>query len=49
VVRFNDVHAFGCNSAGSERIWMKFGVVRVYSLEMALADFGHTVHGSERW
>ena len=25
VARFNDVHAFGYNSAGSERIWMKFG------------------------
>ena len=25
VVHFNDVHAFGCNSAGSGRIWMKFG------------------------
>jgi len=25
VVRFNDVHAFGYNSAESERIWMKFG------------------------
>ena len=25
VARFNDVHASGYNSAGSERIWMKFG------------------------
>ena len=25
VARFNDVHAFGYNSAGSEQIWMKFG------------------------
>jgi len=25
VARFNDVHAFGYNCAGSERIWMKFG------------------------
>jgi len=25
VARFNDVHAFGYNFAGSERIWMKFG------------------------
>jgi len=25
VARLNDVHAFGCKSAGSERIWMKFG------------------------
>ena len=26
VARFNDVYASGYNSAGSERIWMKFGV-----------------------
>jgi len=25
VAHFNDVHAFGYNFAGSERIWMKFG------------------------
>ena len=25
MARFNDVHAFGYNCAGSERIWMKFG------------------------
>jgi len=25
VARLNDVHAFGYNSAGSERFWMKFG------------------------
>ena len=30
MVRFNDVHAFGYNSAGSERILMKFGELRVY-------------------
>ena len=30
VARFNDVHAFGYNSAGSERIWMKFSEFRVY-------------------
>ena len=40
VARFNDVHAFGYNSAGSERIWMKFGELRVYCLELALLDFG---------
>jgi len=28
-VRFNNVHASGYNSAGSERIWMKFGALRV--------------------
>ena len=27
VVRFNGVHAFGYNSAGSEPIWMKFGAL----------------------
>jgi len=25
VARLNDVHAFGYDSAGSERIWVKFG------------------------
>ena len=40
VARFNDVHAFGYNSAGSERIWMKFGELRIYCLELALTDFG---------
>jgi len=38
VARFNDVHAFGYNSAGSERIWMKFGELRVYCLELALTE-----------
>jgi len=33
VARLNDVHAFGYNSAGSKRIWMKFGELRVYCLE----------------
>jgi len=32
VALFNDVHAFGYNSAGSERIWMKFEAFRVYCL-----------------
>jgi len=40
VARFNDVHAFGYNFAGSERIWMKFGELQVYCLELALTDFG---------
>ena len=30
MARLNDVHAFGYNSAGSERIWMNFGALRVY-------------------
>jgi len=40
VARFNDVHAFGYNSAGSERIWTKFGELRVYYLELALMIMG---------
>ena len=40
VVRLNDVHAFGYNSAGSERIWMKFGELWVYCLELSLTNFG---------
>ena len=37
MVRFNDVHMmFGYNSAGSERIWLKFGELRVYCLGLAL-------------
>ena len=35
VARLNDVHAFGYNSGGSERIWMKFGELRVYCLELS--------------
>jgi len=27
VVRFDDVHAFGYNSAAGEPIWMKFGTL----------------------
>jgi len=34
MARFNDVRACGYNSAGSERIWMKFGELRVYCLEL---------------
>jgi len=44
---FNDVHAFGYNSAGSERIWMKFGELRVYCLELTLTDFGNDPRRSE--
>ena len=40
VARFNDVHESGYNSAGSVRIRTKFGALRVYCLELALADFG---------
>jgi len=48
VARFNDVHAFGYNFAGSERIWMKFGELRVYCLELALIDFGRDPRRSGR-
>jgi len=47
VARLNDVHAFGYNSAGSERIWMKFGALRVHCLELALTDFGRDTRRSE--
>jgi len=47
VAHFNDVYMSGYNSAGSERIWMKFGVLRVYCLEQALTDFGCDVRRSE--
>jgi len=40
MARFNDVHASGYNSVGSERIWMKFGALRVYCQELALTDYG---------
>ena len=39
MARLNDVHAFGYNSAGSERIWMKFGEPRVYGLKLSLTNF----------
>ena len=40
VARLNDVHAFGYNSTGSERIWMKFGELRAYCLELSLKILG---------
>ena len=40
MARFNDVHAFGYNSAVSERIWMKFGELQVYCLGLALQILG---------
>jgi len=40
LARLNDVHAFGYNSAGSERIWMKLGELRAYCMELSLTDFG---------
>ena len=47
LARLNDVHAFDYNSAGSERIWMKFGALRVYCLELALSDFGRDPRRTE--
>jgi len=48
VTRFNDVHASGYyNSAGSVRIRMKLGVLRVYCMELALKDFGRDPRRSE--
>jgi len=40
VARLNDVHVVGYNSAGSERIWMKFGELGVYGSELCLTDSG---------
>jgi len=38
MVRFNCVHAFGYDSAGSEPIWMKFGALWVHCIRH-LAQF----------
>ena len=48
MARLNDVHAFGYNSAGSERIWMKFGELRDYCLELSLTNFGRDPRRSGR-
>jgi len=49
VARLNDVYPSGYNSAGSERIRMKFGALRVYMycLQQALADFERDLRRSE--
>jgi len=39
--------ASGFKSAGCKRIWMKFGALRVYCLELALIDFGCDPRRSE--
>jgi len=44
---FNDIQAFGYNSAGSQRIWTKFGTLRVYCLALALTDFGRDPRRNE--
>ena len=41
MAHLNDVHVSGYNSAGSEWIWMKFGALREYCLELSLTEFGH--------
>ena len=48
MVRFNDVHASGYNSAASVRIRMKFGALVVYCREMALTDFDAIPQKRER-
>ena len=40
VTHLNDADAFGYNSAWSERIWMKFGELRAYCLELSLKILG---------
>jgi len=40
MAHLNDVHVSGYNSAGSERICMKFGALREYCLELSLTEFG---------
>jgi len=47
VARLNGVHAFGYNSAGRERICMKYGRLRAYCLQLAQADFGRDPRRSE--
>jgi len=40
VAHLNDVHAFGYNFAGCERIWMKFGELQAYCLALSLTYLG---------
>jgi len=47
ITRLNDVHTSGYNSARSEQMWMKFGMLRVYCPELALTDFGRDPRRSE--
>jgi len=49
VARFKDVHASGYNSGRSERIWIIFGTLRVYCLDLAPTDFGRDPRRSESW
>jgi len=47
MARFNDVHASGYNSAENEQIWMTFGALRGYCVELAVTDFGRDPRRSE--
>ena len=47
VARFNDVHASGYNSAGSVRIRMKFGVLRVYCLPTCANNIEPSFYGND--
>jgi len=42
----NGLHAFGCNSAESEPIWMKSGTVWAKCWGLALADFSRDPRSS---
>jgi len=39
VAHLKDDHAFGYNSAGGERVWMKFKELRVCCLRLFVTDF----------
>ena len=47
MARFNDADASVYNSAGSERILIKFGGTLSYCLELAVTDFGCDPRRSE--
>jgi len=47
IARFNGVHAFGYNSAGSEPIWMTFRALWAHCLPLVLADFERNMRRRE--
>jgi len=47
MVRFDGVHAFGYNSAGSEPIYMKFGLLWAHCLPLVLEYFGRDPRRSD--
>jgi len=49
MARFGGVYTFGYNSAESEPICMKSGILRVYCQRLAPADFGRYPHSSDSW